>query len=238
MLKKILILCCLSISALADDGTKAPNQNINIAISNFPPFEYMQDGKVAGNNAQIVTIILNKAGYNPIFTSLPWDKALDSTEKGKFDAIMSLKKSPEREAKLIFSVPLAYMTNVFFKKKSLKIAPFALSDVKSLRIGVIGGYVYGDKFNNIKFPKLVSTSADTPELDNLRKLKKEELDLIVCDINVCNFYISQHPEFSDIEAIEDLPIDKQDLFIAFPKKNPQSQNIVDKFNASLQNYLK
>lgn len=235
MLKRIFILYCAIFSMNAN-----ANETIKIAISDFPPFEFIENGKIVGLDVEIVTEVLKNAGYNAEFISIPkWEEALKHTEDGKFDAIMSLKKSSERQRKLLYSSPIAYTQDYFFKKKSLKISPKNFDEIKSLKVGIISDYFYGKSFDNAKFSNLHASSSADAELYNLKQLNNGKLDLVACELSVCNFLINKYKDLLDIDYINSLPINStEELYIAFSRNNAsRSEIIVEKFNTELQKYI-
>jgi polar amino acid transport system substrate-binding protein len=235
MLKIIMsfLLCIASSAAFADD------KMVRIAITNFPPFEWQENGKTVGADADTALQVFTRAGYKVEFVLVPWKRAVSSTENGEFDALMSIKATPEREQKFMFSDALAYTQNFIFKRKDFEVNATKISELKPYKIGTIDGYAYGAEFDNAGLNLEPMISAD-PELSNLRKLKKGNIDLIVCEVNVCSHLINTHQqELKDLEHIKSLPIDMvQEYKIAFSRKNAKrSEQILKDFNAELKKYV-
>jgi polar amino acid transport system substrate-binding protein len=219
----------------------ASNDNaVMIAVRDFPPFEFLDNGVVTGVNHKTISDVLERAGYTPIFIPLPFKRALDLAEKGEIDAIASIKYSPEREQNFIFSKPIMYTQDYFFKNKKLTINPKSLNELKQYNIGTVDKYVYGASFYNTNFPNLHPITSSTPEVDNLEKLRSNRLDLALCPIHICLYWLHKYPKvFADIDYIKSPSVDAiQALYIAFSKKNTtRSQEIVEKFNKELAKYI-
>lgn len=226
----------ISFNAFAND-----DNTVTIAVRDFPPFEFLENGVITGVNYKTIRDVLERAGYSPVFVSLPFKRALSLAEKGEVDAIASIKLSPERENNFIFSKPIMYTQDYFFKNKNLKINPTNLDDLKPYNIGTVDKYFYGITFYNTNFPKLRPITSSTPEVDNLEKLKSNRLDLAICPINICLYWIHKYPKvFADIDYIKSPTAEDaiQALYLAFSKKNTvKSQEIVEKFNSELVKYI-
>jgi len=201
----------ISLIASADD------KFIKVAYSDFPPFEFKKNNQVTGLDAEKVKEVMKRIGYKEKFISYSWEKSLASTKSGEVDAIMSLRKSAQREADFIFADPISVTQNVFFKNKSLNISPKTFDDLKQYNIGTIAGYVYDKNFEDEKFPKLSVMSSADPESHNLKNLANHKLDLAVCDINVSSFLINNNKKFANIGYLESLPIEKVESFYSFFK---------------------
>ena len=233
MLKRLWILCFLSSVSIASDNV------INVAYSDFPPFEFKEGDKTVGLDAEIVTQVMARIGYQVKLQSYPWKRALQLTEDGEVDAIMSLRKTPEREEKFIFADPISSTQNFFFKSKSLDVVTDNLLDLKKYEVGIAGGYAYDVSFTDAKFPRQSVVSVDNPEFINLKKIANKRIDLAICEINVCSYLINKNKEFSGIDYIKSIPLGKvESFYIAFSKKDMKKSNeIIAKFNSELQKFI-
>ena len=236
MRKIILILFyyLLSIAAHAEDRI------VTIAIRDFPPFEFLEHGKIIGINQETISEVLSRAGYEAKFIPLPWKRALASVESGDLDAVASIRKSPDRAESFIFSDPIMYTQDYFFKNKNLNITPKDLDSLKSYNIGIVDKYFYGPNFNKENFPKLFPLTSSSPELDNLEKVESGRIDLALCSVNICNYWVRKYPKlFTNIDYLKSPSADStHPLYIAFSKKDlARSNEIIKKFNAELAKYI-
>nr|HPQ97848.1 hypothetical protein [Thiolinea sp.] len=51
---------------------------------------------------QLAEALVQKAGYQPLFRQLPWNRAMAYIRDGRLDLISSLSRTPEREAYIHF----------------------------------------------------------------------------------------------------------------------------------------
>lgn len=235
-IKKVLISAAMFISLTSF----AENRNVvKISYSAFPPFEFVENGKMKGLDVEIVTEVMKRIGYEVEFEGYPWNRAMTMTENGELDAIMSLRKSPEREEKFLFAAPIALTQNYFFKRKKLEVKETKISELTKYSIGTIGGYVYDKDFVQANFPRLEVMNVDNPEFANLKKLATDRLDLAACEINVCKYLINTNKEFADLDYVKNIPIGKvENFYIAFSKKDPEKSNkIIKMFNSELSKFI-
>lgn len=212
---------------------------IRVAYNDFPPFEFQDKNTTIGLDAEIVTEVMKRIGYEVKLESYPWKRALQLTEDGEVDAIMSLRKSADRESKYLFADPISFTQNFFFKKKNTKIKATKISDLTNYSVGIAGGYVYDKDFVQSEFPKLEIMTKDSPELANLKKVALGRLDLAVCEINVCTYLINTNKELANLDYVKNIPVGKvEDFYIAFTRKNMErSSQIVKMFNAELAKFI-
>lgn len=236
MRKIILALLYLLIpfAILAEDMV------VTIAIRDCPPFEFIENGKTKGINYDTISDVLKRAGYEAKFIPLPWKRAISLVEAGGIDAVASIRTSPQHEERLIFSAPIMYTQDYFFKKKTFDIKIKDMSELAPYSIGLVDQYFYEEAFNKKNFPKLDLITSLSPEVDNLEKLKAGRLGLAVCSINICNYWMKKYPKlFNDIDYIKSPVADSvRSLHIAFSRKNSsRSEEIVEKFNKALAEYI-
>ncbi len=229
----IIYLFLLPMFSFANDNI------VKISFSEFPPFEFMKDGKASGFSVDLLLDIFESAGYKVEFIYFPWKRALEAGKAGETDVIVNVKKSEEREKYFIYSDPILYYERFFFKKKTLDIHPTSFAEISSYDIATVNGYFYGEDFDNAHL-HLAPTSSSDPAMSNLRKLVAGRVDLVVCQVNVCNYLIDQHKEeFAGIDYIASLPISAfEPTYIAFPRAYlARSQQLLQVFNAGLKKYI-
>lgn len=235
-MRRIILLLFLTLAW----SSVANNKVVLIAMSEYPPYEFVEDGEVKGVNHDTVLEVLKRAGYEAKFIPLPFNRALHLVEVGDVDAMLSLVKSPDRQSKMIFSDPINYTQDYFFKRKDFVISVRSLDDLKKYKIATIDKYFYGNNFNKENFPNLSPIVSITPEVDNLERLSAARVDLSLCSIDVCNYWISKYPKlFANIDYIK-FPVQSsiRSLHIAFSKKDSVRFNeIVKKFNEELAKYI-
>lgn len=238
----MFIIGCISLPIQANDTVGNPQSTLiplPIATSEFAPFEFTENGKVVGSDSDIIATVLKQNGYQAEFKMMPWSRAIKQTQTGKVAAVYSLTKNPDRERYFIFSQPISYVKDVFFKMKYNNINWETYSDLSKYRMGVGQGYMYAQEFmlalEQKVFKSVNALSGKNLEYRQLKQLKSEHIDLMICEISVCGYLLSKHKkELRGVDYINK-PIGKiRPYFIGFSRAWPQAQVITDKFNKTLE----
>lgn len=116
-----------------------------------PYFTRGGTGDVAGIDADIVREALRRMACKPVFSEMPWARALLELEMGRLDILPGAFKTPEREEFAFFSVDVNRSPNVLFMsaRASVKYRFERLVDVAStpFRLGAQIKVSYGDEFD-------------------------------------------------------------------------------------------
>lgn len=84
----------------------------------FPPFEFVQDGKIVGYGKDILDIIIADLGVELNQLDLPWQGILPGVLAGKFDFVAtSVTIKPDRAKEFAFTVPIGEGTTWVMKRK-------------------------------------------------------------------------------------------------------------------------
>lgn len=217
------------------------NEKLPIAVSVFPPFEFVQDGEVTGIDTEIVTQVLERQGYTADIRILPWPRAQKYVQDGVMAATFSFTKNSDREKFYYFSDPLSVVKDVFFKRKNLEITWNSLDDLKDYRIGASNGYSYAPDFmkaiKDQKFKEVQILSGDNLELRQLHKLKNGRIDIFICEVSVCQYLIKTHGDEFEMINFIDKPIGEiRPFYIGFSKKWSGSKELVSQFNIELKKF--
>jgi polar amino acid transport system substrate-binding protein len=223
----------------------AKGDEVPIGVSEFPPFKYVEGDKPVGSDTEIVEQVVQRMGLVPHVFSKPWKRILEEAAQGKFAIVYLITRSPDREAEFLLSKPLSTVMDVFYKRKADKVVwkKNGYEELYRYSIGISEGYSYADPLMKAieqqKFKAVESVIGESPELQNLRKLAKGRMDLLVCEVSVCQFLIRKYaPEFDDLDYIG-RPIGKVRTFHAgFPKVWPGADQLVKQFDRELDKLVK
>jgi polar amino acid transport system substrate-binding protein len=84
----------------------------------FPPFEFVQDGKIVGYGKDILDIIIADLDVELNQLDLPWQGILPGVLAGKFDFVAtSVTIKPDRVKQFAFTVPIGEGTTWIMKRK-------------------------------------------------------------------------------------------------------------------------
>ena len=83
----------------------------------FPPFEFIEDGKIVGYGKDILTYIIKDMDVELEQLDLPWQGILPGLLAGKFDFVATtVSMRPERVDKYAFTVPISEGTTWTMKR--------------------------------------------------------------------------------------------------------------------------
>jgi len=213
---------------------------LRVTTSEYPPFEYLEDGALIGDDATTVRAVLDRMGMEPVFIIVPWRRAEAWARNGYSDMIFSLTHSAEREHYYHFTAPINTARDVFFAREDSNIRWQTLDDLEGLRVGLSSSYSYAPEFMNwleAADIEVIKISQQKPDLTGLRMVAYNRIDVFICEQSVCQFLLEKHqPDYPEIESIEAVPgmIGNERAFrAAFSRKHPDGEQLRDSFNQAL-----
>lgn len=226
MTRIFLALTIVLATALAG---KAADKNLSIAATEWPPF-YGADLDDNGFMSEIIRTALTRRGYTADIEFLPWKRALASAKAGKHDALYTVWYREEREEWFLFSDALPSNELVFFKRRDADISSSKYEDLKDYTIGVVRGYAPPPGFEEAGLKTALSNNDE----ENLRKLTKGRVDLVLTDRIVAQHIINT--KMSDITGELDWiapPVHEDIQYLVISKAAEGSEAILSEFNAGL-----
>ena len=139
---KALLLCVLTAICSAQ-AAECPRVVFS-ANPNYPPFHWVEDGKLVGASIELTERIFGELGVGAEAHYLgPWNRVLRAAELGQIDMVAALKPTPEREAFLLFT-SARFSTNpmAVFVRADQRITYGGWPDL----VGHIGLVARGDRF--------------------------------------------------------------------------------------------
>ncbi|MFZ5569417.1 MAG: substrate-binding periplasmic protein [Thermodesulfobacteriota bacterium] len=206
-------------------------EKVVFVSEDYPPYEYMENGKVVGFDADIIREVCSRIGVEADFKQWPWKRAMVKVKDGSVDAIFSLFRTPEREEFLIFPAePLSSEKNVVIVRKGSPLKLTRLDDLKGKTVGVVVEYSYGAEFDNFSgIEKEVCKSTE----NMLQKLDAKRMDIAVINEHVMR-YLSRKLGLQDRFDIQ-FVLNEDPMYVGFSKaKGGRSQELADKFSATLK----
>ena len=106
---------------------------------NYPPFEFVQDGKPAGLDHDLSALLKAWAPFTVRQEILPWQGLLAGVVSGQFDVALSAATiSDQRAQQLYFTMPIAEATHYYMKRKGDPRIQ-AIKDLSGLTVGTQQG---------------------------------------------------------------------------------------------------
>lgn len=202
-------------------------ETLEFAFSDFPPFEYTEFGSVAGINKEIVEEACRRLEVTPVFTQLPWKRALKYAKEGRVDAVFALFKNEERVK--YFNFPqenLNTVKMVLLTNRESDVEVTCLEDMRGEKVGIYLGSSYGEKFDAAD--QIIKDPASTNEL-LLRKQARGRTDFIIIDERVARYW-SKKIGMENRFKILSFTVTEERTYVAFSKAKANKKNMADRFS--------
>lgn len=194
-------------------------------------FERILSGKdstlFTGLAWQVVLSSFQQQNYHVELYIVPWARAMNMLHQGQVDAIFPAIKTPERERKFLYSRRTLYPPNsiLLYSRKGALPKDY-LPALKDLRIGVVRGFSYGQRWpaitegRNLSFFPLRSLKHGFIMLENNR------IDTLPGYELSHDYYLTQWNKKHLFDKSQ--PFDTAHSYLMF---KPDSINILEDFNA-------
>lgn len=130
---------CGTVQAATLEEVRKRGYLVVVTEDDFKPFEFIQDGKPAGFDNEMIEALRKYAPFEIRQEIVPWTGLLAGVATGKYDiAITAALITKERTQSLDFASPIADATHYYVKRKS-DASIKSVKDLSGKRIGVQGG---------------------------------------------------------------------------------------------------
>ncbi|MDY6814516.1 MAG: transporter substrate-binding domain-containing protein [Pseudomonadota bacterium] len=220
----------VELSATDKDWLKR-NPDLRVAFrSEWPPFEYEQDGKATGLVADLVTRLESELGSRFTRTLVTdWSEAEQKLADGQVDILPGLSRTPRTENEYLFTrsylnVPIALV----IRDDSRFIGD--LRELRDERVGVVNRHAAHD-YLLINHPDLDLYPVGDVE-EGLLALSNGDLDVMVTHIPAVSYTVARLG-LSNLRITSITPY-QYDLRLAVRKDNPELHRILNKGLSSLE----
>ncbi|MEQ9490686.1 MAG: transporter substrate-binding domain-containing protein [Alphaproteobacteria bacterium] len=163
--------------ALGSAHTRA--ESAQYCYNDWPPYAFTDgSGNATGISIEILTQASRRAGYEPVFTELPWERCLRDVELGDQDAVID---AASRDNYLQGDVSFSVYTNTFWVRQGYDASQPLLSSFAGKRLGLVRGYVYGDVLDKEIEQSGAIIDYALNDAQNIRKLAFSRTDAIIGD---------------------------------------------------------
>ncbi|WP_186644509.1 substrate-binding periplasmic protein [Fluviispira vulneris] len=227
LIKNILILYFISfIPVYSEEVWKGACE------ANFPPYNYIKDGKMVGMDTEIVELVMHKIGVKYTKETYPWQTVVNYLEDNEIDFVWQMVETKERRNKFILIGPIREGIMVFMVRTDSNLKDWKkLEDFKLQKIGVVKGFNYTKEFDQ-------NNNLNKVEFTNnhklIQKLLEKDVDVIIGDLATLTYEAKEHEVFDKVRFLPS-SIKKVPRFVAFSKKNINKSIL---FQQGLNNVIK
>lgn len=202
-MKKIFLLFAMIFMFAACGGNKEAAQKVYVVGTNaeYPPFEYVENGEIAGFDAEIIKEAAKRMGIEYKWLNTNFDGLIPALQTKKVDIVIAgMSVTPEREKAVNFSVP--YLTSNVAIVTNSKNPIKDMNDLSGKSYGVELGTTKEASARKIDGAEVVPFSSTTGALV---ALKSGKIDGMVLDESVSSKYIEKNPELVLVGIMEGEP---------------------------------
>ena len=188
-MKKIFLMFAMIFMFAACGGNKETAQKVYVVGTNaeYPPFEYVENGEIAGFDAEIIKEAAKRMGIEYKWLNTNFDGLIPALQTKKVDIVIAgMSVTPEREKAVNFSVP--YLTSNVAIVTNSKNPIKDMNDLSGKSYGVELGTTKENSARKITGAEVVPFSSTTGALV---ALKSGKVDGIVLDESVSSKYIEK-----------------------------------------------
>ena len=210
-------------------------ETVTIRADEWFPVNGQPHSDRPGYMIELASIILAGHGYTVDYQTMPWERAVDSVRKGKYDCVVGAFRGDTPD----FVFPhenWGRFATWFYTRPDDQWHYTGLDSLRNQTIGIIGGYSYGDELDSFiqhNNPLFHIIKGDKALENNIEKLLAGRISVIAEAPLVMNAKLKQlglqgrlRPagHFNQGEAI----------YIACSPAKPGSRQLVDWFDAGVQ----
>ncbi len=205
-------------------------QKINIVTSEFPPFNYVENGKDSGFCTEIVQAILQDLNFQGTIKTYPWARSYQMALKQKNTLIYTIARTPERENLFHWVGVIISGKTYLFSLRENQINLDSLSQANRFNVGAVLNGIRAKYLsaNGVKNLDLVVDSES-----NALKLIKKRIDLWAED-ELSAVYVLKRMGYNSkliLEKSFELNL-KLDGYLAFSLNTNKA--VIERFQNSLQ----
>ncbi len=222
----LIAVCGLSLVACGGGGE---SDTLTMATNaEFPPYEFMEGGKIVGIDAEIAQAIADKLGKELVIENVDFDSLIPGVQTGKYDFVMAgMTVTDERKEQVDFTQTYATGVQVIIVKEDSAIttADDLFAEGANNKIGVQLATT-GDLYCtwDIEDEGLGTVERFNKGADAVMALNSGKVDCVVIDNEPAKVFVENNPglKILDTEYIT------EDYAAAVSKDQPELLEQIDK----------
>lgn len=169
MLRRALLVASLPLAPTATAGNSA----LQWVAGDLPPWGWRTPSGAQGYAHDLVTAMAQRLGRKVDVAYYPWARAVRLAEQGEAVGVFPLARTPDREAKFRWLIPLMPVRYIFLTPATDK--PPTLDELRRHHVGVLRG---SPIIQNLRAERFTSVVEAKDYNDLLRMLSQHTIDAI------------------------------------------------------------
>lgn len=195
-------------------------QTLTVLTEDFPPYNYIEDGKIIGITTEIIEEIFKRTKIDYNIELLPWTRAYKTTLKDKNTVLFSIAYTEERKDLFKWVGPVIPTAMAVIAKKEKNIKIDSISNLASYKIGVVKDDIGEVLLKSAGVPDEAFEEVASPK-QNAKKLNAGRVDMVAYEENAMKWVLKNEGfDVDDYEVIYQLQT--VNMHIAFNKQTPDS----------------
>ncbi len=224
----VLVIAMIACFAACGGNGGEKEKLVMATNAEFPPYEYVEDGKIVGIDAEIAGLIAEKLGMELEIVDVAFDSIIPGVQSGKYDMGMAgLTVNDERLEKVNFSTSYATGIQAVIVKDGSDIK--SIDDLADKKIGVQTSTT-GDIYATGDYGEDAITRYDNGAVA-VQALLADKVDCVIIDNEPAKSYVAANEGLK----VLDTEYTVEDYAICFAKENTELQ---EKVNGALEELIK
>lgn len=186
---KSFLFVILSFSASCFSSETA----LTIYTEEFPPYNFLQKGKVVGVNADIVAMACEMAKIRCTFALYPWKRAMTLSLRDPKGGLVSTSRLPSRELNYQWVGPLISSPACFYKlieRDDIHISN--KEELANYTVGLHKDDVYEQILRHWGFKEHINYIPFSEKFAEIKAFTEGKLDLFIASANSLKFHIQNY----------------------------------------------
>jgi ABC-type amino acid transport substrate-binding protein/nitrogen-specific signal transduction histidine kinase len=203
LLLQLFVICIPSLATAKPDKSlwlsldeqekKYLNQHPIISVQgedNFPPFNYVVNGKPAGYSIDLIERIGQKLGIEIKFVQdKQWHEYVEMLKDHSLDIIINMVKTPQRTEYATFTSAFTDLVSVAVTQEQDAGLATSINTIATARIAVVKGYVETEKLRQM-LPNANFVLVDSTR-DAIKAVSNRQADIFFASNIVSNYFIKK-----------------------------------------------
>ena len=200
--------------------------------TNYPPFNYIKNGKKVGMDYEIIDLVMKKIGIKYTVRNDSWDEVSSLLKDEEIDFAWQFVPTKERQKQFYLVGPIRYGLHVFMVRNNFVMTNWhSLADFDHKKIGVVKEYNYTPEFDKYKdFSKIEFANNE----DLVAGLIEGFVDVIIGDYYTLS-YVSRSNNYTSMIRFLPSSLKSTPRYVAFSRNNKEKSI---KFDEALKELIK